>query len=345
MKAKVGIWLLLSVLVFACEEDPELLDTPLEGFSFDVPAGFPIPEIPEDNELTAERVALGRALFFDKRLSRDYSVSCASCHHPEQAFTDGEVLSEGVDGRKGFRNSPTLANIAYAESFFMDGGVLTLEMQVLAPLDNEDEMDFNIVEVVDRLGDDERYNEMAQEAYGRPFDPFVITRSIAAFERTMISGHSRYDQFKHQGKEAALTASEKRGMDLFQSQQLGCNSCHSGFNFTNNAFENNGLLDDYTDDPGRKRISRLAEDEGKFKVPTLRNIGMTAPYMHDGSVGTLEELVDHYASGGSGHQNKSPHITGFTISEEEKQDLIHFLEALTDEQFLQTARLQDPAGL
>ena len=174
---------------------------------------------------------------------------------------------------------------------------------------------------------------LAQEAYGRKMDLYVITRAIAAFERTLISGNSRYDQFFYQGKKDALSEKEKKGMELFFSERLACSICHGGFDFTEYSLENNGLYRDY-EDKGRNRVTSKEEDIGKFKVPTLRNVALTAPYMHDGSLKSLEEVIDHYQLGGKGHPNQHPATQGFEISATEKQELLLFLQSLTDEEFI-----------
>lgn len=312
-----------------------------DRYDLRIPAGFPEPAIPEDNQLTNTRVELGRRLFYDPVLSLDSSVSCATCHFQHLAFADPAPLSEGVDGRTGLRNSPALFNLAYAESFFRDGGVPTLELQVLAPISDENEMDNNIVTVVERLQRIPAYVELCQEAYGRTPDPFCLTRALAAFERTLISGDSRYDRHSYHGESGALNAAEIRGLNLFQSDALKCAECHSGFNFTNEDFRNNGLKAVYPD-TGRARITLDPADAGKFKVPSLRNVALTAPYMHDGSIATLGEVIDHYAAGGMGHRNQDPLVAGFVLSDAEKADLIAFLESLTDEVFIRNPVFSDP---
>ena len=306
-----------------------------EDFHLEIPQGFPEMPIPEGNELTAKRVALGKKMFFDPILSLDTSISCASCHFQHLAFSDSVPISKGVHGKNGIRNAQPLINLGYNTSFFRDGGVKTLEMQVMAPLETEEEMHLNIVAAAGRLKEHPEYPQLIKEAYNRTPDPFSITRAIAAFERTLLSGNSAYDQYVFQGKEGALSEDQLKGMELFESERLKCNTCHSGFNFTNQEIVSNGLYESYEKDGGRFRITLRAKDEGKFKVPTLRNVALTGPYMHDGSMNTLEEVIDHYASGGSGHVNKSDKITGFEISETEKAQLIAFLNSLTDESFVE----------
>lgn len=323
-------------LLVACER--ELIDQPSNAL-MNVPLGFPEPVFPADNELTPERWALGKRLFYDPILSVDGTVSCASCHAQDLGFTDGKKFSEGVEGRSGHRNAPTLANVAYHPYYTREGGVPTLEMQILVPVQEHVEFDFNILSIVDRLKADTSYVAASWEAYGREPDAFVITRAIACFERTILSGNSRYDLFLN-GNQSALSEKELNGKDLFFSSRLNCSSCHVGFNFTNYAFENNGLYEEYPD-AGRFRLTEKEEDIALFKVPTLRNIAVTAPYMHDGSVATLEEVIEHYNSGGKLHPHKSNLVKPLDLSAQEKSDLIAFLESLTDNDFLNDAKFRE----
>lgn len=328
--------LLAFALFFACEK--QQTEPPAEPL-LAVPEGFPAPVFPEGNELTPERWALGKRLFFDPVLSKDNTVSCASCHLPELGFTDGKAVSEGVEGRLGTRNAPTLGNVAYHPYFTREGGVPTLEMQILVPIQEHAEFDFNILLIAERLNADNSYSQASRAAYGRAPDAFVITRSIACFERTILSGGSRYDQFLN-GKNSALTAAERRGKDLFFSEKLACSQCHGGFNFTNYAFENNGLYEDYPD-PGRFRLTGEEADRALFKVPTLRNVDVTAPFMHDGSLPTLEAVVEHYNSGGKNHPHKSGLVKPLGLTAAEKADLLAFLEALTDNDFLDNPKFRN----
>ncbi len=298
-----------------------------------VPAGFPIPAFPAGNELTGARWALGKKLFYDPALSRDSTLSCASCHHAANAFSDVVAFSPGVGGLAGTRNAPTLANIAYHPYYTREGGVPTLEMQILVPIQEHNEFDFNILLVAARLARDTGYVRQSLEAYGRMPDAFVITRSIACFERTLISGQSRYDEYYFQGKNAALTAAEQRGMQLFFSEKTNCSQCHTGFDFSNYAFECNGLYADYPD-PGRFRLTELESDRARFKVPTLRNVALTAPYMHNGSLTTLEAVVEHYNAGGQPHPNKSALVRPLGLTTAEKEDVVAFLRSLTDDAFV-----------
>ncbi len=322
----------LSVFITSCKTDPLIQCEP--EYELMIPAGFDQPEIPLDNPFTAEKIALGKKLFYDKSLSIDSTVSCGNCHNQSLAFSDNVAISLGVNGTSGFRNAPTLANLAWAPVMLKDGGNPTLETQILIPLETHFEMGFNMLLLVQRLRNDPAYVEEFYNVFEKEIDPFGITRAIAAFERTMISGNSRYDQYQFQGDENALSESEKNGMNLFFSPALNCSSCHAGFLLTDNTFQNNGFFADYSADSGRARITWLHDDVGKFRVPSLRNIALTGPYMHDGSIVTLGEIIDRYASGGSGHENQSERIHSFTISAEEKNNLINFLNSLTDESFI-----------
>lgn len=302
-------------------------------FALQLPPGFPMPAVPADNPLTRASVELGKALFFDPRLSRDATVSCASCHLPSKAFSDPARLSVGIEGRTGFRNSPSLGNVGYHAAYFRDGGVPTLEQQVIAPIHDVVEMDHDINRVASLLREEEPYRTLSRAAYGRELDAWVVTRAIANYERTLISGWSRYDRYI-QGDLNALTEQELRGLALFNSEELNCTACHSGFDLSDHAYHNVGQYFDYTMDPGRGRITLRPEDVGRFKTPSLRNVALTAPYMHDGSMPTLKHVIDHFASGGLPHPNRDLEMRTFTITKEEKADLIAFLASLTDERSL-----------
>lgn len=306
-----------------------------QAYALALPPGFPEVELPEDNLPTALRVELGKRLFFDPILSRDSSISCGSCHFRALGFADNKVVSPGIAGRLGFRNAPILTNLIYRENFFFDGGVPNLELQVVAPIEDTAEMDFHLGGVVERLARHPEYAPLLEKAYpGKPLT-FALTRAIASYERTLLSGQSAFDRYYYQGDSSALNGQEKRGWQLFQDK--GCRDCHAGPNFSNEEFINIGLYADYNynGDPGRRRVTALESDIGKFKVPSLRNIALTAPYMHDGSIQNLEEVIDFFAAGGKAHFNKSPEIQAFVLSPQEKADLIAFLESLTDWDFVQ----------
>jgi len=311
-----------------------------EEQGFELPTGFPEIEFPEDNAYSLERWELGKKLFYDKTLSIDSSISCGSCHKASLAFSDDVPLSDGVKGRPGTRNAPTLATVAYHPYYTREGGVPTLEMQVLVPIQEHNEFAFNIVQAGERMATNLEYIQMSQEAYGRVPDYYVITRALANFERSLISGNSPYDHFTHLKDFSALNDMEKAGMDLFYSNKTNCSNCHGGFNFTDYTFQNNGLYKTYSD-LGRMRLTSKEKDKALFKTPTLRNIGVTSPYMHDGSIGTLKEVIEHYNSGGNSHHHQSELIRPLGLTETEKQELLAFLNSLTDSQFITNKRFKE----
>lgn len=310
-----------------------MLPPETEEYFLHIPAGFPTPDIPADNGLTKSRVELGRSLFYDPALSADSTRSCGSCHAAYLAFSDSTAVSLGIENRAGSRNAPTLANVAYQKRLLREGGVPTLEMQILVPIQEHNEFDFNILLVAERLQKMPRYVALAEKAYGRTPDAFVITRAIAAFERTLLSGNSPYDQYAFQGKSNALSVTEKRGLVLFEGKKLNCSTCHAGFLFTHQDFTNNGLYENYPDS-GRISLTGLESDRAVFKVPSLRNVALTAPYMHNGSLPTLESVVDHYQTGGKSHPNKSLLLKPFILNAQERADLLAFLRSLTDQTFI-----------
>lgn len=293
-------------------------------------ADFSIPSIPADNILTEERIALGKQLFYDNRLSRNLNFSCASCHKPELAFSDTILVPPGDMILIGKRGSPSLANVAWHPYFFKEGGSPTLETQVQGPIENPEEMDFTFPELINRLSLDESYQSQAQLAYKRDFDAFVLTRALGAFQRTLVSSNSTYDQYL--AGETELNATQLLGESLFFGKAK-CSTCHSGFDFTEYGFANNGLFEEF-EDVGLFRVSSDSTDIGKFKIPTLRNIELTAPYMHNGSLKTLNAVIEHYNSGGKNHPNKSQLIEPLYLSAEEKTALISFLKTLTDQSFI-----------
>jgi len=295
-----------------------------------LPSYFPKMDIPEGNKITKSRVALGKKLFFDKRLSIDGTIACNTCHHPAKAFADNQAITPGVQGRLGTRNAPTLTNVGFNPTYLFDGFLETLEKQAIVPIEEHAEMAFNIVEITKRLKSVPEYQKLAQKAYKRDLDPYVITRALGTFQRTLISYQSKYDLALK--KKEKLNESEQKGKDLFFNT-LHCTQCHNGFNFTDFSTKNNGLYPVYADS-GRMRVTKLETDRDLFKVPTLRNIGLTAPYMHDGSFKTLDEVIRHYESGGFPNKNKSPHLKPFVLSDEDRKNLISFLNALTDEKFI-----------
>lgn len=325
------VWVGFYFLIFvaACKKDPPIVDTGNEIITLQVPKGFPYPSIPSDNQPTQNRIDLGKKIFFDPILSRDSSVSCSSCHHTDKKFTDGLQFSNGIDGNHTLRNAMTILNTAYQPNMFWDGGVPTLEQQVLAPISNPLEMDFDINQVVARMNNHSDYPLLFQQAYNQAPSVYALTRAIACYERTLFTAKSRYDDYLYDNNTAALTPSEINGKNIFFGERGECFHCHGEYNFTDYSFKNNGLYLNYADS-GRAHITLQQSDVGKFKVPSLRNVALTAPYMHDGSLTTLEEVIEHYNSGGQPHPNKSGLIQPLNLTSQEKQDLVNFLKALTD---------------
>ena len=347
-------------------------------FEWAIDSALPIPEVPVDNPMSDVKVELGRLLFYDERLSVSGAMSCATCHIQALAFTDGKARSIGATGQVHPRGAMTLVNVAYASRLTWANPLLDkLEDQALTPMfgDNPIEMGMAGREsaIADLLRNDERYNALAPRAFPLDQDPYSVinaVRSIAAFTRTIISNNSAYDRFLS-GDEAALNENARRGMELFFSERLECFHCHGGFNFTDSTthanaridrigFHNTGLYNidgegAYpADNTGLYDMTGTRRDMGRFKAPTLRNIVVTAPYMHDGSAATLEEVIEHYARGGrlieedpnagDGRRNpfKSEFIRGFVLSDNERDDLIAFLNSLTDESLLTDSRWSNP---
>ncbi len=337
MMSRILFYVLSLGLISSCQKESNEITTTFPDL-WEVPEHFPKLTFPEGNEYTQARWELGKKLFYDPIMSIDGKISCASCHDSGIAFSDNVSFSVGVNDLEGTRNAPSLANVAYHPYFTREGGVPTLEMQVLVPIQEHNEFGHNIVAIASLLEKDSLYHNMSLNAYDRTPDPFVITRSIALFERSLISGRSTYDRYLE--GEVELTQDEMKGMDLFFSNRLNCSQCHSGFNFTNYSFENNGLYKNY-EDSGRFRLTSDSADIARFKVPSLRNIEVTAPYMHDGSIKTLEEVIDHYNNGGKNHMHKSNLIKNLNLSEDEKSDLVKFLKTLTDEKFLENPLFRD----
>lgn len=332
-----GCILLLGVLLVGagCTPEPPIKAPPAYATAhlLQVPEGWEAPDFPEDNAFNDVRWVLGRDLFFDERLSLDGAVSCATCHLPERAFSAPEPITPGAFGALGERNAATLTNAAYAPYYMSEGGVPTLEMQVLVPLQEPAEMAHNIVTVCEELAAD--YAVQSDAAYGRPLDPFVMTRALATFQRSLISGNALWDRW--QRLEVMPDPEVVLGAEVFGSQGLGCDRCHTPPLFTNHAFANNGLEAESTD-PGRWRLTGDPADSGAFKVPTLRNVGFTAPYMHDGRFGSLDAVLDHYAAGGEGHAHQDSLLEPFSLTAEQRGHLLAFLSALNDSSFVNDDR-------
>lgn len=334
MTSSSRFFLVFISILFCCSAAYKIVDKPYELI---VPEGFPKPYIPSDNVLTQDRIELGKKLFYDTILSSDRSVSCATCHVQTLGFTDGKTLSTGVNHALSDRNGMALINLAWSNSFFWDGGVTSLELQVMKPLTSVNEMNLPVQEAINRLNADKTYKKLFKKAYGTDPDASSLFKAIASFERTLVSANTKFDAYFYKKDASAFNDSELRGYKLFfGGDKVHCGSCHSGVNLTNNTFQNNGLYMQYADQ-GRYKITGKESDKGKFKVPTLRNIALTSPYMHDGSLKTLEEVIDHYNTGGILHPNKSEHVhihKGMKLNAQDKKDLINFLHTLTDVEFI-----------
>ncbi|MCC6362085.1 MAG: c-type cytochrome [Bryobacterales bacterium] len=296
-----------------------------------IPLGLLPVQFPRDNPYTQEKAELGKLLYFDKRLSADNSVSCASCHAPERAYTDGAPVSTGIKGQKGGRSAPTVINRAYSLAQFWDGRANSLEAQAVGPMANPIEMGNTHAAVVSTLKGIAGYRAMFAKAFGtEDFTIDHVAKAIATFERTVLSGNSAYDRYKA-GKRSAMSAEQVKGMKVF-FDKAKCDQCHEGINFTSNSYHNLGVgMDKPNADLGRYEVTKDAADWGVFKTPTLRDIARTAPYMHDGSLKTLDEVVEYYDKGGIPNKNLDEKIKPLHLSAEEKKSLASFLEALNGE--------------
>ena len=299
--------------------------------AFKIPAGLPPLIWPTNNPYTFEKAELGRYLYFDRRLSADGSVSCASCHDPSHAFTDAAASSTGIRGQKGNRSAPTILNRAYSLAQFWDGRAGTLEDQAKGPMANPIEMGNTHEAIVTTLVKVQGYAPMFRKAFGSDsIDIDRVAMAIACFERTVLSGNAPYDKYKR-GVKTALTTEQVRGMTLFFGK-AACDRCHEGANFTLNAYANIGVGTDKPDpDAGRFAVTHDPRDWGIFKVPTLREIEHTAPYMHDGSLKTLDDVVEFYNKGGIANKNLDANVRKLNLSEQEKSDLVAFLKSLSGE--------------
>ena len=302
-----------------------LLTTPPAKAEDDFPLGLKKLVWPEDNKHSAEKVELGKQLYFDKRLSRDDTISCASCHDPKKGWSNGEAFATGVRGQKGGRSSPTIINSAYQDLQFWDGRAKALEGQALGPIQNPIEMDMPLDEVVAKLNKIEGYKKQFQKVFGTDVNSDGIAKAISAFERTVLSGGAPYDHFKG-GDTKALSESAQRGMKVFFNRGH-CSACHVGPNFTDGSFHNIGVgMELEKPDIGREELSKLGGDRGAFKTPTLREIARTGPYMHNGKFKTLEEVVEYYDKGCFACETLDEEIYPLKLTAEEKKDLVTFLK-------------------
>jgi cytochrome c peroxidase len=319
-----------------------LVATNATPYHFRVPAGFPIPALPRDNPLTIEGVALGRQLFHEKLLSRDNTLSCASCHNETQAFSDSpHRFSKGVDGQEGTRNAMPLFNLAWKREFFWDGRASSLRQQVLMPIQDGKEMHEPLNELVGKLVAAPGYADQFEKAFGsREVNADRVARAIEQFVLTLESSDSKFDRALKGRVE--LTEEEKRGFELFMTEYdprrgltgADCFHCHGGPLFSDFRFTNNGL-DTNPTDTGRERVTGNALDKGKFAIPSLRNVALTGPYMHDGRFQTLEEVVDHYCTGTKRSATLDPNLAkhpdvGVPLDADDKKALVAFLKTLTE---------------
>lgn len=381
-------FVLLIVVVTSiagCSEQNQAAEN--TAYQWQLPSGFPKPQIPTDNPMTEAKVALGKALFYDKNLSFNQQQSCESCHLQQYAFAEPLVVSVGSTGEQHRRNAPALVNIAYNKTLtWAHDGLSSLERQILLPIFGEQPIELGVAgneaQVLARF-DTPVYRQLFAAAFGDSNISFdYIVKALSSFVRSLISLNAPFDAYAYQADDNAISASAIRGMDLFFSERLECHHCHGGFNFTqstshekqpldrrpfhntglynvsyhnNNPSNNNGIASGYPlHDVGLSEITTFAQDNGRFRAPTLRNIAVTAPYMHDGSIATLAEVIDFYAAGGrnitegahvgDGRLNplKSPFIKGFELTEQERLDLLSFLDTLTDVNFLQDKQHMKP---
>lgn len=318
-----------------CSRDPEII--PPGNKLFFIPEGFPNPVYDLSTNFSQAKFELGKKLFFDPILSEDMTVSCSSCHLPSAAFSDpGNAFSIGINNTIGRRNSPALINLAWQTSFMWDGGVNHIEIQPLAPLTNPDEMGWDLAPIMANLNQNPQYKILFEEAFDTDsISAAYMFKALAHYMSCLISSNSKYDQYSR--GEINFTSSELNGLNLFQQN---CASCHSAPLFTDFSYRNNGIgWDPGSPDIGRFIITQVNSDSLKFKVPTLRNIEVTFPYMHDGRINTLEEVVDHYASGNF-HSDADPLISSISLSGTQKTDLVNFLKTLTDQDFLVNPKLK-----
>ena len=357
-----------------------LLGAAPAGWQWALPAWVPPPAVPADNPMSVAKVELGRHLFHDTRLSANGAMSCASCHDQARAFTDGQAVSKGVTGEVGTRSAMSLANVAYLPVLTWQNPQLTsLEVQALIPLFGEHPVEMGLAgreqQLFAMFKSDATYRRLFAQAFPAEagqgeaalYSLSTLTKALASFQRSLLSFDSPYDRYRYGGQKSALSAAAKRGEELFFGEKLECYHCHGGFNFTDNlkhartpfpevGFHNTGL---YNEDgkgaypkasPGIVEFTGEPRDAGRFRTPSLRNVAVTAPYMHDGSISTLSDVLrTHYARAGravhagrAANPLRSESIAGFEISETEIADVVAFLESLTDERFLSEPRHRSP---
>jgi cytochrome c peroxidase len=358
--------IIFALCACARRDDPPPDAAPVEPFAWRLPPGLPTPQVPQDNPMSTPKIELGRRLFYDTRLSGNQTFSCASCHQQARAFTDGRAQAVGSTGGLHARSTMSLTNVAYNASLgWADPSLRSLEAQMVVPMFNEHPIELGLKghegETVARFTrqDDERRFRAAFPGDPTPVSLANIVKAIAAFERTLISGDSPFDRYLYRDDKSAMSPAAMRGMNLFFSERLRCAECHASFNLSGPVtydragkvellFHNTGLYNvdgkgAYpASDRGLFDVTKSATDMGRFRAPTLRNVAVTAPFMHDGSVRTLAAAVGHYASGGKPSPLRSDRVRGFTLSDAQKADLVAFLESLTDQGFLTNPAFRPP---
>jgi cytochrome c peroxidase len=336
---RVQLWIAFGLCVAACAARSWADGKAVAGEKYEhkTPVGLAKQKIPADNSLTAAKIELGKQLYFDPRLSRDNSVSCSSCHDPNKGWSNGDRFATGIGGQKGGRSAPTIINAAYQHFQFWDGRALAVEGQALGPIQNPIEMDMKLPDLEKKLNAIPGYREQFQQVFGGPATSESIAKAIAAFERTIVSGNAPYDRYKA-GDKKALSEAAQRGMKVFFNS-AHCSACHSGGNFSDGAFHNLGVgIKDKEPDLGRFAITKLEGDKGGFRTPTLREIARTAPYMHDGRLATLEEVVDYYDKGCEPNDQLDEELYPLKLTAEQKADLVTFLkEGLSSPDYPQVA--------
>ncbi len=304
------------------------------------PLGLPPVPVPADNPPTAETIALGKRLYYDPALSLDNTIACASCHHPDKGFADDKPFSQGVQNKLGGRNSPTVLNSAYYPAQFWDGRAASLEEQAKGPVQNPVEMAHTLGGVEERLSQDPTYRLAFDKAFGPgPITYDKVAKAIASFERTVVAGNSPFDRYYYGHDKKALSPAAIRGFEVFRRADKGnCAACHligdKHALFTDNAFHNIGVgvKNEVPTDLGRFAVTKAEADKGRFKTPSLRNVALTAPYMHDGSLTDLKQVVDFYIGGGNSNPNRDPQIKPLDfLTGQERADLLEFLKSLTGE--------------
>ncbi len=352
MKYLSLLFMLIIFLAVSCHDDdegPTTIDKPdydPTPYAFDYPDYLPIMEVPVDNPMTEEGIALGRMLFYDPILSGDGTLSCAGCHKVEFSFTDERQFSEGIDGSIGTRQAMHIVNLGWMPKLFWDGRANGMEEQALGPVENPIEMKDTWENVVAKLSAHDEYPDLFWAAFGEePITKEQAVKAIAQFERTMISGDSRYDVIVERN-EGFFTDAEQEGFEIFNTERGDCFHCHGGTLFTDNLFHNNGLDSLFTD-VGLEEVTGDPLDRGLFKTPSLRNNELTAPYMHDGRFETLEEVIDHYSEGLHNSPTIDPLMKqiaqgGIHLTDEEKSNLLAFLKTLTDTSFINNPAFKNP---